>query len=80
MTKDQITDWLMAWFENRVPGVELAPDENYVVKGVIDSFGIVELIEAIESQFAITFDQADMQSLELFSVDGLSSIVSRKLT
>jgi len=79
MTKQQIADWLMDWFKDRVPGLELDMNENYIDKGVIDSFGIIELIEAIESEYAIKFDQKDMQSLELFSVGGLAAIVSRKL-
>ena len=40
---------------------------------------VIELIEAIETKFAVRFDQKDMQSLELFSVDGLAAIISRKL-
>lgn len=79
MNKQQISEWLMSWFQERVPGLELGETENYIDKGVIDSFGIIELIEAIESRFDIKFDQKDMQSLELFSVDGLASIISRKL-
>jgi acyl carrier protein len=79
MNKQEITDWLMSWFRERVPGLELGVNENYIDKGVIDSFGIIELIEAIETKFAVRFDQKDMQSLELFSVDGLAAIISRKL-
>lgn len=77
--KQDVADWLMQWFEERVPSLELAPNENYIDKGVIDSFGIIELIEAVETKYGIMLDQDDMQSLELFSVDGLASIVSRKL-
>ena len=77
--KKDVADWLMQWFEKRVPSLDLAPNENYIDKGVIDSFGIIELIEAVETKYGITLDQDDMQSLELFSVDGLASIVSRKL-
>ena len=74
----QITKWLFNWFESRVPRFELKADENYIDKGVIDSFGIIELVEAIEIQFAIRLDQNDLQSLELFSVAGLAAIIARK--
>tara|TARA_B110000305_G_scaffold127844_1_gene143078 strand:- start:182 stop:418 length:237 start_codon:yes stop_codon:yes gene_type:complete len=74
----QITKWLFNWFESRVPRFELKADENYIDKGVIDSFGIIELVEAIETQFSIRLDQNDLQSLELFSVAGLAAIIARK--
>jgi acyl carrier protein len=74
----QITKWLFNWFESRVPRFELKADENYIEKGVIDSFGIIELVEAIETQFSIRLDQNDLQSLELFSVAGLAAIIARK--
>ena len=45
---------------------------------MIDSFGIIELVEAIETQFSIRLDQNDLQSLELFSVAGLAAIIARK--
>lgn len=74
----QITEWLFDWFESRVPGLELKANENYIDKGVIDSFGIIELVESIETQFSIRLDQNDLQSLELFSVGGLAAIIARK--
>ena len=74
----QITKWLFNWFESRVPRFALKADETYIDKGVIDSFGIIELVEAIETQFSIRLDQNDLQSLELFSVAGLAAIIARK--
>jgi len=74
----QITEWLFDWFKSRVPDLDLKTDENYIDKGVIDSFGIIELVEAIETQFSIRLDQKDLQSLELFSIAGLAAIIARK--
>jgi acyl carrier protein len=76
--RENIEEWLFDWFRERVPSLELQADENYIDKGVIDSFGIIELVEAIETHFEIRLDQNDLQSLELFSIAGLAAIIARK--
>ena len=76
--RENIEEWLFEWFRDRVPSLDLKADENYIDKGVIDSFGIIELVEAIETHFEIRLDQNDLQSLELFSIAGLAAIIARK--
>lgn len=76
--RENIEEWLFEWFRDRVPSLDLKADENYIDKGVIDSFGIIELVEAIETHFEIRLDQNDLQSLELFSIAGLAAIIACK--
>lgn len=54
--------------------------ESLVECGVIDSTGILELIEFLESEFAITVDEAETVPENLDGVDRLVAYVQRKST
>lgn len=70
--------WLLDWFRHRSPGVELAPDANFFNAGAIDSFGVIELIEDVETTFAVRFTQDDFQDRRFSSAAGLSALLREK--
>ena len=72
------TSWLQDWFKERNPAVELAPDVSYIEAGAIDSFGMIELIEGVEAEFAIRFSEQDFQDQSLFTLAGLAAAVAAK--
>ena len=75
----KILDWICNWFISRNEGLELELEENFFEIGLIDSFGVIELIEEIEEEFKITFNQLDFQDRRFSSIKGLSIIVSTKI-
>ena len=72
-----IEAWLQDWFAGR--GARVARDANYFEVGAIDSFGVIELIEAVEKQFEIDFRQHDFQDRRFASIAGLAEIVQERL-
>jgi acyl carrier protein len=76
MTKHN--EWLYEWFVKRNPDVNLEPNENYFQQGVIDSLGIIELIEDIEVNYNIQFNSNDFQDRRFSSVNGLTEIIFEK--
>ena len=52
---------------------------NYLDKGIIDSFGIVEMIVSFEGEFGVTFPPEDMQKEEFGTVGGLINLVDTLL-
>ncbi len=68
-------DWLLAWIKSRNPGVELNKDENYFELGLIDSYGLIELIEDIERQLNIKLKQDDLTNPQFFTISGLAKIL-----
>lgn len=70
--------WLLDWFKNRTPHIELNPDENYFDAGVIDSFGVIELIEELENTYAVSFTQDDFLDRRFSSVSGLTELLTEK--
>lgn len=72
------TEWLLEWFNENAPHVELTPEDNYFNTGAIDSLGVIELIEAMEQTFSVSFTQDDFQDRRFQIVSGLSAILSEK--
>ena len=69
---------MLKWFKKYQPDVKLTPDESYFDADAIDSLGIIELIEDLESTFSVKFTQADFQDRRFASITGLASILKEK--
>lgn len=69
-----ILDSLLLGDETRLPG----PSESLVESGVIDSTGILELIEFLEAEFEISVDEAETVPENLDGVANLVAYVARK--
>ena len=52
---------------------------DLLLEGVIDSFGIVELIGALEEQYGVEFDFDELAPDDLTRIGPLSSYVAAKL-
>ena len=75
---DQATVWLKEWFAQRAPDVKLREQDNFFNEGAIDSFGIIELIEEVETKFSIRFSEQDFQNRGFPTIEGLARIISEK--
>lgn len=71
--------WLATWFANREPNIKLNPDDNYFSAGVIDSLGVIELIEEMEEAFLVKFTQDDFQDERFISINGLVEMIREKI-
>lgn len=59
---------------DRIP----ADEESLMEQGVVDSTGILELIEFLESHFEILVDESETVAENLGSIAGLTRFVTRK--
>lgn len=73
------TDWLLTWFGKRDGALEgnreLQRATNYFQSGLIDSFGVIELIEDVESEFGIQFTEQHFQDRRFATIGGLAEII-----
>ncbi len=72
--------WLMKWFERRGRPLAWPADatSDFVKQGLIDSFGVVELIEDLESHFGFRFSEADLNDPLFATLGGLLELVQSK--
>jgi acyl carrier protein len=57
---------------------DVPPSFDLLLEGVIDSFGVVELILMLEQRFGIEFDFDELPADELTKVGPISEYVERK--
>ena len=73
--KKDIINWLKQYFSK----VSVLPKNfeecNYFEVNLIDSFGVIELIESLEEEFCIKFNEFHFQDRRFATVDGLSDII-----
>lgn len=60
-------------------GHELAGGDSLLEVGVIDSVGVLELIEYLESSYGFQIPDADVLPENLDSIDAISGYVTRRL-
>ena len=56
----------------------LSYDSDLFENGVIDSFGVIEIVTFIQEQFGIELEPDDLMSELLASVTGLAELVQQK--
>ena len=78
--KTIVRDWLIRWFETRGALKGETSEEklqtNYFEAELIDSFGVIELIAAIESEFKIKFNENHFQDRRFATLLGLDELIN----
>lgn len=72
---EQYISWLRAWFSERGDIGDYQNQDNYFEAGLIDSFGVMELIGAMEEKFSVDFTEAHFQDRRFATVQGLAEIL-----
>jgi len=57
----------------------IGPDDSFMEQGIIDSTGLLELVNYLEQQFDITLEDEDLMPANLDSFRNLSAFVERKV-
>jgi acyl carrier protein len=57
----------------------IEPDESLVQRGVVDSTGVLELVEFLQSRYGISVKDEEITTDNLDSLNAIASYVQRKL-
>ena len=76
-TQETVTTFLKTRFHASLPGNALGPDDPLFSSGIVDSFGVLELIAFLEDTFHISIDTARHELAEFDSVTRIVSLVER---
>jgi acyl carrier protein len=79
MVRDAILDRLAEQLDAKgLTPAEVPPDFDLLLEGVIDSFGVVEMIVMLEQRFGVEFDFDELPADDLTKVGVLTEYVERK--
>jgi acyl carrier protein len=83
ITEASIRQFLLDKYRKQIGAIGLIPDNladdfDFLLNGVIDSFGILEMISAIENEFRIQLDLADLDAEQITILGPLSRYVAER--
>jgi acyl carrier protein len=76
--RDEIRAFIQDTFLYMRPDLELQDDDNLMGLGVIDSLGFVELVEEVQSRYAIVIDDIEITEENLGSVSAIVRFIGAK--
>ncbi len=74
-TQETVTAFLKTRFHTSLRGGDLGADEPLFSSGIVDSFGVLELIAFLEDTFHISIDTARHELMEFDSVSRIVALV-----
>jgi acyl carrier protein len=74
----QVTDWVRATFLYARPDFDLAPDLPLLERGVVDSTGVVELVEFLQDAFKITVADDEITEENLGTIGAIARYVAAR--
>jgi acyl carrier protein len=78
MLKDKLRNYILENFLFSDDPSDLADDDSFMEKEIIDSTGILEVIEFLEEEAGITIEDEEMVPENLDSVNRILAFVARK--
>ncbi len=78
---EDVKQFLLAKYADSIHGIgfstgELQDDFDFLLSGVIDSFGVLEMVGSIEDQFQIRLDMATLDAEQITILGPLSRYVA----
>lgn len=81
ITPDQVRQFLLARYSQSIKEMGMDPTQlpdnfDFLLSGVIDSFGILEMVSSIEDEFRIQLDMATLDAEQITILGPLSDYVA----
>ncbi len=82
LTPERVREFLLTKYSAQIKGVGLEPsalpdDFDFLLNGVVDSFGILEMVSAIEDEFGLSLDLAALDAEQMTILGPLSDFVAQ---
>ncbi|PZR75417.1 MAG: hypothetical protein DLM52_07765 [Chthoniobacterales bacterium] len=81
VTAENVRDFLLTKYADAIVGIGMNPTTvpdgfDFLLSGVVDSFGILEMVSSIEQQFGIELDLASLDAEQMTILGPLSRYVA----
>lgn len=74
----KVTEWVRGTFLYARPDFDLSPELPLLERGVVDSTGVVELVEFLQDEFKIKVADEDITEENLGTIGAIAAFVSRR--
>jgi acyl carrier protein len=76
--RDELRAYIEETFLYLHPGVELADEDEFLVLGIIDSLGFVELVDEVQSRYGVAVQDVEITEENFGSLHALVAFIERK--
>ena len=76
--EERIAEYLLRRFRSTIGGGTLGVDDPLISSGVIDSFGVLEVMAFLEDTFAISIDPNRHELTEFETVRSIAALVEKE--
>ena len=76
--ESQAKRWLVLWLQKRNPGLEITGNSKIYDEGLVDSFGILELLQETEIHFSISFQDHELRQQFFRTIDDFAKMIAKK--
>ena len=85
ITPDRVRNFLLTRYAERITGggktqAEIPDNFDFLLEGIIDSFGVLEMVGAVEEKFGIELDMSGLVAEELTVLGPLARYVAVKVS
>ena len=77
--KDELVQFLKENFYFNIEAFTLKDDDSFMEKGIIDSTGVLELIEFLEVKYSIYIEDDELTPENLDSLNRVESFITQKV-
>lgn len=74
----RVTDYILQEIAYSRPDLEIGNDLHLVEQGIIDSMGILRLIDFIEEEFDIALEPEDLMIENFSTIDAIAAFITSK--
>ncbi|MFW5813022.1 MAG: acyl carrier protein [Fibrobacterota bacterium] len=78
--KTTIIDFINKNFLMGTDSIRYSDDDSFLEKGIVDSTGVLEMVNFIQSNFGIKVEEAELIPENLDSVNNITTFINRKKT
>jgi acyl carrier protein len=78
--ESQAKHWLIQWLRRRNPGLEISESSKIYDDGLVDSFGILELLQDTEQHFSIYFQDHELRQKFFRTIDDFARMIDKKIS
>lgn len=75
--QQQIASFLIHRFRAAIRRPSIGFDEPLISSGIVDSFGVLEVIAFLEDTFGVAIDPTRHELIEFETVNGITALVER---
>ena len=77
--RNDIVEFVVNNFTTNLSEESLPLDQSLVESGIVDSFGVVELVTFLENNWSITIGDSDITKEKMGSINKMTNLVLEKL-